>query len=104
MRDVSYAIADWPLMNAWLYASSGSTWVPVPHGGGDGIGYSLHAGMVVVADGTRDADERMERVLTCDPGIGVARHADAGYEDAIETAARHGLRLPMRPTSGARGS
>ncbi len=104
MRDGSDAIADWPVLNALLNASCGATWVSVHHGGGVGIGYSLHAGMVVVADGTRDADERLERVLTCDPGIGVARHADAGYEDAIETAARHGLRLPMRPTTGARVS
>src|SRR3954451_773868 len=104
MLDGSDAIADWPVLNALLNASSGATWVSVHHGGGVGIGYSLHAGMVIVADGTRDADERLERVLTCDPGIGVARHADAGYEDAIETAARHGLRLPMRPTTGARES
>ena len=104
MRDGSDAIADWPVLNALLNASCGATWVSVHHGGGVGIGYSLHAGMVVVADGTREADERLERVLTCDPGIGVARHADAGYEDAIETAARHGLRLPMRPTTGARVS
>jgi len=104
MRDGSDAIADWPVLNALLNASCGATWVSVHHGGGVGIGYSLHAGMVVVADGTREADERLERVLTCDPGIGVARHADAGYEDAIETAARHGVRLPMRPTSKARVS
>jgi urocanate hydratase len=103
MRDGSDAIADWPVLNALLNASCGATWVSVHHGGGVGIGYSLHAGMVVVADGSRDADDRLERVLTCDPGIGVARHADAGYEDAIETAARHGLRLPMRP-GGARVS
>jgi len=96
MRDGSDAIADWPILNALLNASSGATWVSVHHGGGVGIGYSLHAGMVIVADGTSDADERLERVLTCDPGIGVVRHADAGYPEAIATAEREGLRLPMR--------
>ena len=95
MRDGSDAIADWPILNALLNASAGATWVSVHHGGGVGIGYSLHAGMVIVADGTRDADERLERVLTCDPGIGVARHADAGYPEAIATAERRGIRLPM---------
>ena len=83
MRDGSDAIADWPVLNALLNASAGATWVSVHHGGGVGIGYSLHAGMVIVADGTPEADERLERVLTCDPGIGVARHADAGYPEAI---------------------
>ena len=96
MRDGSDAIADWPILNALLNASSGATWISVHHGGGVGIGYSLHAGMVIVADGTADADERLERVLTCDPGIGVVRHADAGYPDAIATAEREGLRIPMR--------
>jgi urocanate hydratase len=96
MRDGSDAIADWPILNALLNASNGATWVAVHHGGGVGIGYSLHAGMVIVADGTPDADERLERVLTGDPGIGVARHADAGYPEAIATAERAGLRLPMR--------
>jgi urocanate hydratase len=96
MRDGSDAIADWPVLNALLNASSGATWVAVHHGGGVGIGYSLHAGMVVVADGTADADEKLERVLTCDPGIGVVRHADAGYPAAIATAEREGLRIPMR--------
>jgi len=96
MRDGSDAIADWPILNALLNASSGATWVSVHHGGGVGIGYSLHAGMVIVADGSADADERLERVLTCDPGIGVVRHADAGYPDAIATAEREGLRIPMR--------
>jgi urocanate hydratase len=96
MMDGSDAIADWPILNALLNASSGATWVSVHHGGGVGIGYSLHAGMVVVADGSLDADEKLERVLTCDPGIGVARHADAGYPLAIATAERHGVRLPMR--------
>ena len=96
MLDGSDAIADWPVLNALLNASSGATWVSVHHGGGVGIGYSLHAGMVIVADGTRDADEKLERVLTCDPGIGVARHADAGYPSAIATAEREGVRIPMR--------
>jgi len=96
MRDGSDAIADWPVLNALLNASAGATWVSVHHGGGVGIGYSLHAGMVVVADGTREADERLERVLTCDPGIGVARHADAGYPEALATARERGIRLPMR--------
>jgi urocanate hydratase len=96
MRDGSDAIADWPILNALLNASAGATWVSVHHGGGVGIGYSLHAGMVIVADGTAEADERLERVLTADPGIGVARHVDAGYEDAIATADAHGIRIPMR--------
>jgi urocanate hydratase len=96
MKDGSDAIADWPILNALLNASSGATWVSVHHGGGVGIGYSLHAGMVIVADGSSDADEKLERVLTCDPGIGVARHADAGYAEAIATAERSGLRIPMR--------
>ncbi len=96
MRDGSDAIADWPILNALLNASSGATWVSVHHGGGVGIGYSLHAGMVIVADGTSDADEKLERVLSCDPGIGVLRHADAGYPEAIATATREGLRIPMR--------
>jgi urocanate hydratase len=96
MIDGSDAIADWPVLNALLNAASGATWVSVHHGGGVGIGYSIHAGMVIVADGTRDADEKLERVLTCDPGIGVARHADAGYPAAIATADREGVRIPMR--------
>jgi urocanate hydratase len=96
MRDGSDAIADWPILNALLNASAGATWVSVHHGGGVGIGYSLHAGMVIVADGTQDADERLERVLTGDPGIGVARHADAGYQEAMATADARGLRIPMR--------
>jgi urocanate hydratase len=94
MRDGSDAIADWPVLNALLNASSGATWVSVHHGGGVGIGYSLHAGMVVVADGTREADEKLERVLTCDPGLGVVRHADAGYPEAIAAARRHGIDMP----------
>jgi urocanate hydratase len=101
MRDGSDAIADWPVLNALLNASSGATWVSVHHGGGVGIGYSLHAGMVIVADGTREADEKIERVLTCDPGLGVVRHADAGYPEAIAAARRHGIDMPsLRPETG----
>jgi urocanate hydratase len=96
MRDGSDAIADWPILNALLNASAGATWVSVHHGGGVGIGYSLHAGMVIVADGSREADEKLQRVLTCDPGIGVARHADAGYPEAIATAEARGIRIPMQ--------
>jgi len=95
MLDGSDAIADWPVLNALLNTSSGATWVSVHHGGGVGIGYSLHAGMVVVADGTREADEKLQRVLTCDPGSGVVRHADAGYPDAIATARESGIDMPM---------
>jgi urocanate hydratase len=95
MRDGSDAIADWPILNALLNTSSGATWVSVHHGGGVGIGYSLHAGMVVVADGSREADEKLQRVLTCDPGSGVVRHADAGYPDAIATARENGIDMPM---------
>ncbi|MBI1872324.1 MAG: urocanate hydratase [Acidobacteria bacterium] len=96
MRDGSDAIADWPILNALVNASSGATWVSVHHGGGVGIGYSIHAGMVVVADGSREAGERLERVLTCDPGLGVARHADAGYPEAIATARTRGISIPMQ--------
>jgi urocanate hydratase len=95
MRDGSDAIADWPILNALLSAVNGATWVSVHHGGGVGIGYSLHAGMVVVADGTPEAAERLERVLTGDPGMGVVRHADAGYPEAVEFGRRHGVDLPM---------
>ena len=101
MRDGSDAIADWPVLNALLNTSSGATWVSVHHGGGVGIGYSIHAGMVVVADGTREADEKLQRVLTCDPGLGVVRHADAGYPEAIATAQRTGIDMPMSTTGGA---
>ncbi|MEK6630923.1 MAG: urocanate hydratase, partial [Acidobacteriota bacterium] len=95
MRDGSDAIADWPVLNALLNTAAGATWVSVHHGGGVGIGYSLHAGMVIVADGTREADEKLERVLTCDPGIGVARHVDAGYPEAVATAVQGGVQIPM---------
>ena len=95
MKDGSDAIADWPLLNALLNTSCGASWVSIHHGGGVGIGYSLHAGMVCVADGTGMADRRLERVLTADPGTGVMRHADAGYELAVETANQRGVDLPM---------
>ncbi|MFL6247329.1 MAG: urocanate hydratase [Thermoanaerobaculia bacterium] len=95
MKDGSDAIADWPILNAMLNTSAGATWVSVHHGGGVGIGYSLHAGMVIVADGTDDAAARLQRVLTCDPGTGVMRHADAGYEEAIAVANERGVDLPM---------
>lgn len=95
MKDGSDAIADWPILNAMLNVASGATWVSFHHGGGVGIGDSLHAGQVIVADGTVEAARRLERVLTNDPGIGVARHADAGYEQASETARRHGIKIPM---------
>jgi urocanate hydratase len=95
MKDGSDAIADWPILNALMNAIGGASWVSVHHGGGVGIGLSLHAGMVVVADGTREAERRLERVLTYDPGLGILRHADAGYERAIQNAQRHGLKIPM---------
>ncbi len=95
MLDGSDAIADWPLLNALINAVNGATWVSLHHGGGVGIGYSIHAGQVIVADGTPEAAARLERVLTSDPGTGVARHADAGYPQAIEFARRHGIKLPM---------
>jgi urocanate hydratase len=94
MRDGSDAIADWPILNALVNVAAGATWVSVHHGGGVGIGNSIHAGMVVLADGTADAAARLERVLTTDPGMGVARHADAGYDEAIAAAGDHALDLP----------
>jgi urocanate hydratase len=95
MRDGSDAVADWPLLNAMLNVASGATWVSIHHGGGVGIGYSQHAGMVIVCDGSAAADRRLERVLANDPGTGVMRHADAGYEAAIDCAREQGLKLPM---------
>jgi urocanate hydratase len=95
MRDGSDAIADWPLLNAMVNVAAGATWVSIHHGGGVGIGYSQHAGMVVVADGTELAAQKLERVLTTDPGMGVVRHVDAGYERAIEVARERGIRIPM---------
>jgi len=97
MKDGSDAIADWPLLNALVNTAAGASWVSIHNGGGVGIGYSQHAGMVVVADGTEEADRRLERVLTSDPGIGVVRHADAGYEEAAAFARTHGIRRPMAP-------
>jgi urocanate hydratase len=96
MRDGSDAIADWPVLNALVNVAAGATWVSVHHGGGVGIGNAIHAGMVVVADGTDEMGERLERVLTTDPGTGVMRHADAGYADALAAADEHGFRMPMR--------
>jgi urocanate hydratase len=96
MKDGSDAIADWPILNALVNTAAGAHWVSVHHGGGVGIGYSIHAGMVVVADGTDEAAGRLERVLTTDPGMGVIRHADAGYEEAIRTAEERGVRMPWR--------
>ena len=97
MRDGSDAIADWPILNALVNVAAGATWVSVHHGGGVGIGNSIHAGMVVVADGTDEMAERLERALTSDPGTGVMRHADAGYDEALDAAAQHGVSLPSRP-------
>lgn len=95
MLDGSDAISDWPILNALINAVGGATWVSFHHGGGVGIGYSQHAGMVIVADGTPEAAVRLERVLTTDPGLGVVRHADAGYDIAIRAAKRHGIKMPM---------
>jgi urocanate hydratase len=99
MKDGSDAIADWPILNALINCATGASWVSVHHGGGVGMGYSIHAGMVVVADGSDDAARRLERVLTSDPGMGVIRHADAGYDDAITFADRHGVHVPHRARS-----
>lgn len=95
MKDGSDAISDWPILNALINAVGGATWVAFHHGGGVGIGYSQHAGQVIVADGTPEAARRLERVLTTDPGLGIVRHADAGYEIAIQAAKRHGIKMPM---------
>ncbi|MFF2753158.1 urocanate hydratase [Psychrobacillus sp. NPDC058041] len=95
MKDGSDAVADWPILNAMINAVGGATWVSVHHGGGVGMGYSLHAGMVIVADGTKEAEARLERVLTSDPGMGVVRHFDAGYELAEKTARDKGIHIPM---------
>jgi len=97
MRDGSDAVSDWPLLNVMLNAVAGASWVSFHHGGGVGMGYSQHAGMVVVADGTPEAAVRLKRVLTTDPGTGIMRHADAGYPEAIEAAKRHGIKIPMLP-------
>jgi urocanate hydratase len=105
MRDKSDAIADWPILNALLNTSAGASWVSAHHGGGVGIGYSIHAGMVVVADGTPETEARLQRVLTTDPGTGIMRHADAGYPEAIAAAHRHGIKIPgLRRQPGSGGS
>jgi Urocanate hydratase len=96
MLDGSDAIADWPLLNAMLNVASGASWVSLHHGGGVGMGRSIHSGQVSVADGTELAAQKLERVLTNDPGMGVIRHCDAGYDDAVEVAEDRGVRVPMR--------
>jgi urocanate hydratase len=95
MKDGSDAVADWPILNALLNTASGASWVSFHHGGGVGIGYSLHAGQVSVADGTDEAAKRLNRVLTNDPGLGVARHVDAGYEEADNTARAKQIKIPL---------
>ena len=95
MMDGSDAVADWPILNALINTAGGASWVSVHHGGGVGIGKSIHAGMVVVADGTKEAEARLERVLTYDPGMGVMRHADAGYQQAIDNAKKWDVKIPM---------
>ena len=95
MLDGSDAIADWPLLNAMANVAGGATWVSLHHGGGVGIGYSIHAGQVIVADGTEAAARRLQRVLTIDPGTGIARHADAGYQKAVDIAREQGVSIPM---------
>ncbi len=99
MRDGSDAIGDWPILNALINTAAGATWVSFHHGGGVGIGYSLHAGQVIVADGTPEAAARLKRVLTVDPGMGVVRHVDAGYQEAIQTAKERGVQIPMMPSA-----
>ncbi|MDH5406761.1 MAG: urocanate hydratase, partial [Candidatus Aminicenantes bacterium] len=95
MRDGSDAVADWPILNALINTVAGATWISVHHGGGVGIGNSIHAGMVVVADGTKEAERRLVRVLTTDPGSGIMRHADAGYPEAIKTAREKRVKIPF---------
>jgi urocanate hydratase len=95
MKDGSDAVADWPILNALLNTAAGATWISFHHGGGVGMGYSLHAGMVVVADGTPEADKRLERVLTTDPGTGVMRHVDAGYEKAKQIAKERNVKVGL---------
>ena len=95
MKDGSDAVADWPILNALINAVNGASWVSFHHGGGVGMGYSMHAGQVIVADGTDDAARRIERTLTSDPGMGVIRHADAGYDKAIEVAHDRGVQIPL---------
>jgi urocanate hydratase len=100
MKDHSDPIADWPILNGLLNAVSGASWVSVHHGGGVGIGNSIHAGMVIVADGSKEMKLRLERVLTNDPGTGIARHADAGYDEAIRIAQERGVKIPMLKAQG----
>jgi urocanate hydratase len=95
MKDGTDAVSDWPILNALINAVGGATWVSFHHGGGVGIGFAQHAGQVIVVDGTVAAERRLERVLTTDPGMGVIRHADAGYEEAIQVAREHGIKIPM---------
>jgi urocanate hydratase len=95
MKDGTDAVSDWPILNALINAVGGATWVSFHHGGGVGIGFSQHAGQVIVADGTPEAAARIERVLTTDPGMGIVRHADAGYPEAISAAIKHGIKIPM---------
>jgi urocanate hydratase len=95
MLDGTDAVSDWPILNALINTANGATWVSFHHGGGVGIGYSQHAGMVIVADGTSEAAVRLERVLTSDPGMGVIRHVDAGYPEAIAAAEKHHIQVPM---------
>src|ERR671930_1943864 len=95
MADGSDAVADWPLLNAMVNVACGASWVSIHHGGGVGMGLSIHAGQVCVADGTPEAGERIRRVLTADPGLGIVRHADAGYPEAVGFAREHDLRMPM---------
>jgi len=95
MLDGTDAVSDWAILNALINAVGGATWVSFHHGGGVGIGYSQHAGQVIVADGSPEAARRLERVLTTDPGMGIARHADAGYQLAVDAARRHGVKIPM---------
>lgn len=95
IRDGTDAVSDWPILNALINAVNGATWVSFHHGGGVGIGFSQHAGMVIVADGTPEAARRLERVLTVDPGMGIVRHADAGYPEAIAAAKKGGVKMPM---------
>jgi urocanate hydratase len=97
MLDGSDAIADWPLLNALVNTAAGASWVSIHNGGGVGIGYAQHAGMVVVAEGSESCARRLERVLTSDPGLGVIRHADAGYKKAVEVAHERGIQMPMDP-------
>ena len=97
MLDGSDAIADWPLLNALINTAAGASWISIHNGGGVGIGFSQHAGMVVVADGSENSKRRLERVLTSDPGMGILRHADAGYSRAIEFATAHDIDVPMKP-------